>query len=256
MSERTDFERELVRRLADAARSAEPGAVERARLAIVNVPQRRGLSRWTSATLMMPWVQVAATVGVIVAAVLVGYALGRLGPRPGDGRTATPTPSLLPTQSAAALPALDMPGTRSSPAGKYGWTGSRGFRTGMHNVVSVGDGYRMTQMVFAVDDNCFARGSGPERGAVTVAGLDGRSVEPYVGPGTLFMPNREKGETTRAYALPIGDRTLCVYLTWDATTTTKELDAARRVVDSILGQPFGAHGVRIVFTLPEGWDTG
>ena len=48
---------------------------------------------------------------------------------------------------------------------------------------------------------------------------------------------------------------VCVYLTWDASTTPEELDAARQVVESIRGQTYGS-GIRIVFTLPEGWDTG
>ena len=114
----------------------------------------------------------------------------------------------------------------------------------------------MTQMVFAVENDCFASGEGPEPVSVTVAGLDGWYVEPFDGPGVLFMPEREDSQTTGAYALPIGDRTLCVYLTRDASTTMDELDAASQVVKSIRGQAFGPSGIRIVFTLPEGWDTG
>lgn len=150
-----------------------------------------------------------------------------------------------------------MPGTRLSPAGEYGWTGRLGTRTGMHEVIQVADGgYRMVQMIFAVEDDCFASGEGPEPDAVTVARLDGWYVEPYDGPGVLFMPQRDSGQVTGGYALPIGDRTLCVYLTWDPTTTTDELVAARRVLESIRGQAAGADGIRIVFTLEEGWDTG
>jgi hypothetical protein len=162
-----------------------------------------------------------------------------------------------PMPSASVLPDLNMPGTRSSPAGEYGWTGELGSRTGMHMVVEMaGGGYQQTQMVFAIEDDCFAGGEGPEPIAVTVAGLDGRYVEPYDGPGVLFMPERESGQITGGYALPIDDRTLCVYLTWDSTSTPEELDAARQVVESIRGQAFGANGIRIVFTLPEGWDIG
>ena len=93
MSERTEFERELVRRLADAAPAAAPGALERARLAIANVPQRRGLIRLSSAMGSVPWMQATAAVAVVVAAMVVGYALGRLSPRMGDGPSATPSPS-------------------------------------------------------------------------------------------------------------------------------------------------------------------
>jgi hypothetical protein len=150
-----------------------------------------------------------------------------------------------------------MPTAYAGPAGEYGWTGVPGSRAGMHKVVVVGDtdSYRMTQIVYAVESDCFASGEGPEPVPMTVAGLDGWYVEPYDGPGVLFMPEREEGQTTGAYALPIGDRTLCVYLTWDQSTTPDELNAARRVVESIRGQAYFA-GIRIIFTLPEGWDTG
>lgn len=268
MSEHTDFERELVQRLAHGAPPAAPGSLERARLAIVNVPQRRGLLRLAPVTGSVQWMRAAAAVAVVVAALVVGYALGRISPLVGDGPSATPSPSLVetpspslvatPAESASAsqLPALRMPGTRSSPSGEYGWTGELGSRIGMHNVVGTSDSYRMTQVVFAVENDCFAAGEGPEPVSVTVAGLAGRYVEPYDGPGVLFMPERADGQTTGAYALPISDRTLCVYLTWDASTTMDELDAARQVVESIRGQAFGPSGIRIVFTLPEGWDTG
>jgi hypothetical protein len=171
---------------------------------------------------------------------------------------ASPSPSLTatPTQSTsvAPLPDLDMPTAYAGPAGECGWTGGPGSRTGMHNVDGV-DVYRMTQLVFAVDDDCFASGEGPEPSSVTVAGLDGWYVVPYDGPGVLFMPERDPGQTTEAYSLSIDGRTLCVYLTWDASTTPDELDAARQVVEAIRGQTYGS-GIRIVFTLAEGWDTG
>ena len=159
--------------------------------------------------------------------------------------------------SASTLPNLDMPLAHSSPAGEYGWTGPPGSSTGIHNVVVLADGgYRMTQLVFAVQNDCFASGEGPAPIPVTVAGLQGTYVEPYDGPGVLFMPEREDGQTTGAYALPIDDLTLCIYLTWDPSTTADELDAARQVVESIRGQVHGEGGIRIIFTLPEGWDTG
>jgi hypothetical protein len=72
----------------------------------------------------------------------------------------------------------------------------------------------------------------------------------------LFMPEREDGQTTGAYALAIGGRTLCIYLTWDRSTTADELDAARQVVESIRGQAYATSGIRITFTLHDGWDTG
>ena len=92
---------------------------------------------------------------------------------------------------------------------------------------------------------------------MTVAGLDGLYVVPYQDPDVLFFHRGNRGaETTGAYALAIDDRTLCVYLTWDPDTPPEELRAARQVVESIRAQPFGQEGVRINFTLPQGWDTG
>lgn len=156
--------------------------------------------------------------------------------------------------SASKLPALGLPGMNlDEPAGEYGWTGGSGKTGGMHRVVEVGSVFRQTQLVFEVSANCFPAGGDPV--AVTVAGLDGLYIEPYEGSSVTFIPPRG-GETTGAYALPIDDRTLCVYLTWDPATTPDELRAAREVVESIRGEPHGEDGIRINFTLPCCWDTG
>ncbi len=166
-------------------------------------------------------------------------------------------PSVVSAVAASVLPRLDMPGSRSSPAGEYGWTGELGSRTGMHSVVQLAnDAFRQTQMVFAVANDCFADGHGRPPIPVTVAGRDAMYAEPIDGPRVLFMPERQPGQTTAGYALQIDGRTLCVYLTWDATTVIDELAAARQVVESIRGQAFGKNGIRIVFTLPAGWDVG
>lgn len=125
----------------------------------------------------------------------------------------------------------------------------------MHNVVEDGTGLRQTQITFAAKDDCFAGGTATEPAPVTIAGLDGMYVEPYGDPSVQFGGPRD-GFTTRAHALPIGDRTLCIYLSWGPATTPDELDAARQVVESIRGQPFGEDGIRINFTLEQGWDTG
>lgn len=160
--------------------------------------------------------------------------------------------------SASGLPELSMPGARSSPAGQYGWTGALGSRAGMHQVIAEGGNSRQVQLVFAVKNDCFAGGADDVPAPVPVAGRNARYAEPFDNhdPQVLFMPARGVGQRTGAYALPVDDRTLCVYLTWDPATTGDELSAARQVVDSIRGEADGANGIRIVFTLPDGWDTG
>jgi hypothetical protein len=171
--------------------------------------------------------------------------------------SASPNPSA--TESPAEW-AFRMPGTRVSPAGVYGALvapGARPFSKGMHNVVEMGTDSRQTQLTFDAADDCFAGAEGPEPVPVTIAGLDGLYVEPYADPSVQFVFLSDHETTTGAYALPVGDQTLCVYLSWDAGTTAEDLDAARQVVESIRARRYlQTDGIQIEFTLPEGWDTG
>lgn len=125
----------------------------------------------------------------------------------------------------------------------------------MHNVITEGDGFRQTQIIFAMADGCFTSGLGPEPRQVTVAGMEGLYVEPY-NDSSLRFYRYNGGETIAGYALPIDGRTLCMYLAWDRTTTQAELDSLRTIVETVRGQAFGENGLRITFTLPAGWDTG
>lgn len=202
---------------------------------------------------------VAAMLGVVAAAcgeIAPGPSTPASGP--GGEYSARASDTATPMPSDSVLPDLHMPGARSSPAGQYGWTGALGSRTGMHQVVQQGGTSRQVQLVFAVENDCFGGGAGEVPAPVIVAGLNARYAEAFDNhnPVVLFMPARGVGQRTSAYALPVDDRTLCVYLTWDPTTTPDELSSARQVVDSIRGQAHGANGVRIIFTLPGGWDTG
>ena len=190
-------------------------------------------------------------VGLLVAA------CGADVPTPTSPPPASDTASTAVVGSPPPIADLDLPGARASPAGEYGWTGGLGSRGGMHNVgQSTGLEDGQTQLTFAVEDDCFAYGTDVEPVPVTVAGLEGLYVEPYGDPGVMFMPPPRGGATTGAYALAIGDRTLCVYLTWDPDSPQDEVEAARQVVESLRGEPHGPDGIRINFTLPEGWDTG
>jgi hypothetical protein len=206
---------------------------------------------------------VAAASGVAAVA-LVGYQIlvGGSGTGPGPALTgaASPSQAARPEPSWPMLPELSLPTYgQMDRAGDYGWTGGLGAYSGMHSVVpEEGDEARQTQIVFGVENDCFDDGDGPAPVPVTVAGFTGWYVEPFVSEDprrVLFI--RLGGETTGAYALAIADRTLCVYLSWDPTTTQGELAAARAVIDSIRAQPIHGTGIRIVFTLPNGgWDTG
>lgn len=192
----------------------------------------------------------------VVALAIIG--IGVLLRPPSGAPTATVVETPSPAPSASGLPTLSMPGSRATePAGEFGWVGAPGSFTGMHSVVLVGDGtFRQTQIVFAVNDDCFGSPMGSTPTTVTVAGFDALYVEPYAAPdGRIVMFNEQGSETTAAYALAIGDRTLCVYLSWDPTTTPAELAAARAVIESIRAETAGA-GIRMVFTTEGGWDTG
>lgn len=161
-----------------------------------------------------------------------------------------------PDETATKLKPIGPPGANlNQPAGVYGWTSGSENRVWMHRVIEVAGGLsRQTQLTFSAEDDCFARAPGAEPTPVTVARLDGLYLEPYDDDSVYFGTPLRK--TTGTYALPIGDRTLCVYLTWDHTTTPGELRAARDVVESIRGELHGEDGIRINYTLPCCWDTG
>ena len=208
----------------------------------------------------MRYIHVSNNAKLGIAAAVVAIALvgvGVLLRAPSGAPIATVVETLSPTPSAAGLPSRFMPGSRAGAAGEFGWFGLPGSFTGMHSVVTGGDGtFRQTQIVFAVNNDCFGSPMGSTPTAVTVAGLDGLYVEPYAAPDDrTVMFNEQGSETTGAYALVIGDRRLCVYLSWDPTTTPAELAAARAVIESIRAETAGA-GIRIVFTTEGGWDTG
>ena len=229
---------EMVRRVADRVGAANPARA--------------------SGRLVLVLVALAVLISVLAASAFLGWRPPRAVV---DPRATSPVPS------ASMLPELALPGTRlPNPAGEYGWQGSLGDKAGIHHVVETPETgtYRQTQLVFANENDCFAHGTDGEPERRTVAGLEGLYVEPYEDPDVLFSGTGGL-ETTGAYALPIGDRTLCVYLSWDPDTTAAELSAARDVVESIrgqpvefiiLGQPTGTDGIRIIYTLPAGWDTG
>lgn len=174
----------------------------------------------------------------------------------GCAQDAGPSPSPAPTP--APLPVLGMPGTRSSPAGQYGWGGPAGMGGGMHKVVPDGAGgwREATAMMFATGPDCLGAAGGQGRQApVLVAGLAGVLVESY--EPVVPFGGSDPGEVTQAYALAVGGQTLCLFLTWNSMSTTEEeLAPMLAILDTIRAQSEPGAGVRIVFTLDDGWDTG
>jgi hypothetical protein len=149
------------------------------------------------------------------------------------------------------LPALPLPGPRGGPAGDYGWDGEpHSPKSGLHRVGSNGEA---TALLFAVGPDCLKRSSDQRAVQRRVAGFDAEIVEPFKPPVAF---NGVGDEITRAYALAVGDRTLCVYVTWHLTTTEADRDAALHVVDTIRAVPMYKDWVRVNFTLGRGWDTG
>ena len=175
---------------------------------------------------------------------------------PSEGAPLSPSPveSLAPTKS-PSLPNLRLPGTTASPAGDYGWQGGPSGPRGMHKVIGAGQNSReATEFLFSVGGHCLGlleeEGSQPVR----VAGFDGVVVEPFEPPVTFG--SAKGNETTRAYRLLVGDRTLCLFLTWHPDTTDEEREALERILETIRAEPIGIDSVRMNFTLDEGWDTG
>jgi hypothetical protein len=253
-------DRDTTRIVRSWLRSDENDSADRVLGAVLDrlntTPQRRATAwptwRPTDMNNLQRFVLAAAVVTLAVLG--LGYATGaRTGAPSGS---ASPSASSHPSEVAiASLPALQMPGTRVSPAGDYGWQAAGpDVVGGMHRVVEDRDGAReATAMIFAVGPECLADQQGGQPSRVTVAGLEGTVIDQY----QPVMPFNGVGdEITRAHALTVGDRTLCVFVTWHPTTSEDELRAALEIVDTIRAQPVGRQGIRITFRLPDGWDTG
>jgi hypothetical protein len=150
---------------------------------------------------------------------------------------------------------LRLPGTRASPAGVYGFEGAPGRRIGMHKVVGDNGVTReAAALIFAVGGDCIADGGDQEAKPVRIGGWDGVSIEPYEPPVTFIPPDGD--EVTRAHALDLGDRTLCVFLTWHSTTTDAEVAALGQILETLRAEPIGENRIRVTFTLDDGWDVG
>ena len=187
----------------------------------------------------------AATLGAIVESLRF---------EPGEATAVSPSPGQRSPLQSPSLPALSLPGAFASPAGEYGFDSGLRPSAGMHKFT--GDGSReVADLTFSV--LCDAKEWDEPTQHVNVAGFDAVYAEPYEPPVTFTGP--EGDETTRAYALAVGDRTLCAFLTWHETTTDEERDALLQIVETIRAEHIknGRRDfVRAIFTLDEGWDVG
>jgi hypothetical protein len=240
-------------------------------------PQRR---RWSARRVrhVGSFAKFSLAAAAVVIVAIVGINLASRSDPPIVGTTATSTPSVPPSGTAASpapvesaslapvesrsplqspsLPALNLPGTRASPAGQYGFDSVLRASTGMHKFKEDGQGSReVADLTFSV--LCDATAWDEPTQQVNVADFDAVYAEPYEPPVTFTGPDGD--ETTRAYALAVGERTLCVFLTWHETTTDEERAALLQIVETIRAEHI-KNGrldfVRVIFELDEGWDVG
>jgi hypothetical protein len=218
-------------------------------------PQRRPLWSLRRVRPVGSFAKFALAAAALVVVAIVGFSLASRPGLPVVGVTpsSSPAPAHEPLES-PSLPALRLPGTFASPAGDYGFDSSLRPSAGMHKFTR--DASReVADLTFSV--LCDAREWDEPTQQVNVAGFDAVYAEPYEPPVTFTGPDGD--ETTRAYALSVGDRTLCVYLTWHETTTDAERDALLQIVETIRAEHIknGRQDfVRAIFTLDEGWDVG
>lgn len=147
--------------------------------------------------------------------------------------------------SASAQVIHDWPGTRVEPAGLYSWTeGSRSF---MHKVP---DDYPTSGNVeirfHALPDGRFE---------MPVMSLTEPS-DTVEGPFST-IPERVAATHVQAWVLDFDGRTVVVTIKAAANTSADLIAEAEAIVRSIHAETVGTGpGRRLVFTLPDGWDSG
>ena len=239
--------------------------------------QRRPVWRAWRRQLMNATTRLAIAAVAAFAVVAVGLTFIFSRPPIEPSATSSPSPSVGPTQTATGpvdspspstppslLPLRGMPGTSYSPAGDYGWQGSvtGDSGAGMHwfkRGGGPGSAEReLGDIVFRVGARCDGSPGLSDAPAipVRVGGYDAVYVEPHEPPVSYNGPTGD--ETTRAYKVDVDGRSLCIYVTWHATTTDREIDALFDVIDSLRAQLRGHDDdvILINFTLDEGWDVG
>ena len=228
---------------AHASDALWPAALERIR----TTRQRRLLGLVASFSSLPVMSQAAIAGGVVTAILLVTFGL-----LSGRGDVGTPEDSTIPTPTADATPAdsgrvnLRWPGTRAEPAGRYAWHMTQ--RQWMHHVYNDTIG---VSLEFAPVDDIPAEGT-----PVTIAGFPGIHRQGPA-PGDAQTPSEVSPSHTEVWWVPMDDVIVRIVLQAVPGTPESLIDEARAVVESIERVPMqfsDAH--RLIFTLPEGWDSG
>ncbi len=182
---------------------------------------------------------VAATALLLVAA-LAGTAL--IGTILSDDRTVPPdavaTPIATAVEGEVARPWTAQAGVRGFTPGRWWWVPSRG-ELWMHNVTGEGAGVEMTISAGSPDD------AEPGTTTAVVAGH----------PGTYRQLTGEDRE--EVWTVTFEGTTIVISVSgWNGNTEAKRADARRIVESMTLEASDNPAGFRLLFTLPEGWDSG
>ena len=230
---------------AHASDALWPAALDRIR----TTRQRRLLGLLASFS-SLPVTSQAAIGAVAVTGILL-VAFGLL---PGRGGVGDPEVSTSPAPTADATPAdedsgrirLRWPGARAEPAGRYAWHMTE--RQWMHHVYNDTTG---VSLEFAPVDDIPTEGT-----PVTVAGFAGIH-RPGPAPADSIAPAEMDPSRTETWWVRMDDVNVRIVLQAVPGTPEWLIDEARAVVESIERMPLEfSDGHRLIFTLPEGWDSG
>jgi hypothetical protein len=188
-----------------------------------------------------------AAAGVVVLAVVGLNLLSPSGRFGGSGPAVSPSPSSscspspLPSAAVGGQNVQGWPGARTNAAGLYSW--AMGDDAGMHHARDATGNSLGVSITFSTSANGYKSGPTP----VTVGGCDGTYQKLSLG----------SDGTTEVWIVEMGAKRVTILLQAPRTATPAQLAEAHAIIESVHYEPapFGV-GVALVFSLPEGWDSG